>query len=136
MPLSAQNTLSQGWRPGGFDSRIPGMFYSPAAPPPPRQLRTQSRPPVLSLGRRVKLDLSPSGAEQEAWRVAGAATTHSIPPPARVTKTTVPSGPRELWMSRRQGPAAARGCSFSRARAQPSFSPPRYRRLLAAAASP
>uniref|UniRef100_A0A8C0RK79 Sorting nexin-14 n=2 Tax=Canis lupus familiaris TaxID=9615 RepID=A0A8C0RK79_CANLF len=69
-------------------------------------------------------------------RSAAPPLRRSAAPPARVTKTTVPSGPRELRASLRQGPAAARGCTFSRARAQPSLSSPRYRRLLVAATPP
>lgn len=100
--------LSQGWRPGGFACRIPGMFYSPPPlPPPPSQLRTQSRSRVLSLGRRVKLDLCPSGAEPTLRRRGE----------WRGLRPRTPSL-RRLASQRLQSPAglASSGCPAGRAR--------------------
>ena len=101
-------------------------------------LLTRARP-VQNKGWEVSPP-PPLGASRKAWtcphaerrlRRGGVQSAGG----GRVPETTVPSGP-EFREYRRQGPVAAGGCSFSCARANPSVSPPQYRRLLGAAASP
>lgn len=78
---------------------VPGWFYSPARGP----CKTGTErcfPPAPTLGVLQSLDLSPSRAEPIEKRRGERGGAH-------VTKTTVPSGPRELEESCRQDPVAA-----------------------------
>lgn len=97
-------------------------------------------PPCSPLGFLRNLDLSPISAlslhGEKGGLESGRGHDHALHPSAGShSKTTVPNGPCELGVSRRQGLAAA-GAVVSPVFRYKPFSPPQYRRLLDATAFP